>query len=70
MSSVLGKAEVRSLEDLEEATVRRAAKDKAAAQKAQRGRKLKEPASEVPPPSSKVVRIDEVIASDGIPATL
>jgi hypothetical protein len=66
---VLGKAKVMGFEDLEEAKVRRAAKDEAAAQKGQHGRKRKEPASEAPPPSSKAVRTDEVIASDNSPAT-
>jgi hypothetical protein len=68
-SIVLGKAKVMSFEDLEEAKVRRAEKDKAAAQKGQRGRKRKEPASEAPPPSNKVVRTSGVIASDNSPAT-
>jgi hypothetical protein len=68
-SIVLGKAEVMSFEDLEKAKVRRAAKDKAAAQNGQRGRKRKEPASEAPPPSGKAVRTGEVITSDNIPAT-
>ncbi|KAF2628794.1 hypothetical protein BU25DRAFT_317781, partial [Macroventuria anomochaeta] len=40
-SIVLGKAKVMSFEDLEEAKARRAAKDKAAAQKGQRSRKRK-----------------------------
>ncbi|RYN15431.1 hypothetical protein AA0115_g13097, partial [Alternaria tenuissima] len=68
-SIVLGKAKVMSFEDLEEAKVRRAEKDKAAAQKGQRGRKRKEPASEVLPPSNKVARTGGVIASDNSPAT-
>jgi hypothetical protein len=61
---VLGKAKVISFEDLEDAKVRRAAKDKVAAQKGQRGRKRKEPAWEAPPLSSKAVRTGGVIASD------
>ncbi|RYN90093.1 hypothetical protein AA0119_g11234, partial [Alternaria tenuissima] len=68
-SIVLGKAKVMSFEDLEEAKVRRAEKDKAVAQKGQRGRKRKEPASEVLPPSNKVARTGGVIASDNSPAT-
>jgi hypothetical protein len=68
-SIVLGKAKVMSFEDLEEAKVRRAEKDKAAAQKGQRGRKRKELASEAPPPSNKVARTGGVIASDNSPAT-
>jgi hypothetical protein len=67
---VLGNAKVISFEDLEEAKVRRAAKDKAAAQKGRRGRKRKEPAWEAPQPSSKAVRAGGVIASDNSPATL
>jgi hypothetical protein len=66
---VLGKAKVMSFEDLEEAKVRRAEKDKAAAQKGQRGRKRKEPASEAPPPSNKAVQTGEMIASGDSPAT-
>jgi hypothetical protein len=68
-SIVLGKAKVMSFEDLEEAKVRRAAKDETAAQKGQRGRKRKELASEAPPPLSKAVRTGEVIASGNSPAT-
>ncbi|RII24871.1 hypothetical protein CUC08_Gglean005686 [Alternaria sp. MG1] len=68
-SIVLGKAKVMSFEDLEEAKVRRAEKDKAVAQKGQRGRKRKEPASEVLPPSNEVARTSGVIASDNSPAT-
>jgi hypothetical protein len=59
-----------SFEDLEEAKVRRAAKDKATAQKGQRGHKRNEPALEAPPPLSKAVRTGEVIASDNSPVTL
>jgi hypothetical protein len=66
---MLGKAKAMSFEDPEEAKVRRAAKDKAAAQKGQRARKRMEPASEAPLPSSKAVRTDGVIASDNNPAT-
>jgi hypothetical protein len=67
---MLGKAKVMSFENIEEAKVRRAAKHKTAAQKGQRGRKRKEPASEAPPLSSKAVRTSEVIASDNGTATL
>jgi hypothetical protein len=66
---VLGKAKVMSFEDLEEAKVRRAEKDKAAAQKGQRGRKRKEPASEAPSPSNKVARTGGMLAPDNSPAT-
>ncbi|KAI1670786.1 DDE superfamily endonuclease [Pyrenophora tritici-repentis] len=68
-SIVLGKAKVRSFKDLEEAKVRRAEKDKAAAQKRQRGRKRKEPASEAPTSLSKAVRTGGVMALDNSPAT-
>jgi hypothetical protein len=68
-SIVLGKAKVISFKDLEEAKVRRAEKDKAAAQKGQRGRKRKELASEAPPPSNKVTPTGGVIASDNSLAT-
>ncbi|KAG9377992.1 hypothetical protein A1F94_011108 [Pyrenophora tritici-repentis] len=51
-SIVLGKAKVMSFEDLEEAKVRRAAKEEAAAKKAHRSRKRKGPALEADAGSS------------------
>jgi hypothetical protein len=58
-----------SFEDLEEAKLRRAGKDKAVAQKGQRGRKRKELALEVLSSSNKVARTSGVIALDNSPAT-
>ena len=54
---VLGKAKVMSYEDLSEARVRRAAKDKASEGKGKRGRKRNSPA---PKPKTKVARMSEV----------
>ncbi|KAI0580555.1 hypothetical protein Alg215_05131 [Pyrenophora tritici-repentis] len=62
-SIVLGKAKVMSFEDLEEAKVRRAAKEEAAAKKAHRSRKRKGPALEADAGSSvdkgETVRVNE-----------
>ncbi|MCJ1236890.1 hypothetical protein MMC14_004872 [Varicellaria rhodocarpa] len=56
-SVVLGKAKVMSYEDLSEAQVKRAAKDKASEGKGKCGRKRKSPAPEL---RTKVVRMSEV----------
>lgn len=56
-SVVLGKAKVMNYEDLSEARVKRAAKDKASEGKGKRGRKRKSPA---PEPKTKVARMSEV----------
>ena len=56
-SVVLGKAKVMSYEDLSEARVKRAAKDKASEGKGKRGRKRKSP---TPEPKTKVARMSEV----------
>jgi len=57
-SVVLGKAKVMSYEDLTEARVKRAVKDKASEGKGKRGRKRKSPA---PEPKTKVARMSEVL---------
>ena len=57
-SVVLGKAKVISYEDLTEARVKRAVKDKASEGKGKRGRKRKSPA---PEPKTKVARMSEVL---------
>jgi hypothetical protein len=62
-SIVLGKAKVMSYEDLEEARVKRAAKDASKAKgKGTRSRKRKNPASEadVPEPDAEMARMTEV----------
>ncbi|KAK7187898.1 hypothetical protein PSPO01_06100 [Paraphaeosphaeria sporulosa] len=64
---VLGKAKVMSFEDLEEARIKRAAKDEAAARKRRRGPKRKGPRLEaeggLPVSESKVMRVDEALAA-------
>ena len=62
-SVVLGKAKVMSYEDIEEARAKRAAKEQAAADKANLGRKRKNPAEETAAPESakaKAARTSEV----------